>query len=146
MLCGYLKLKAAPLVHVAVLDDHRVDWQRLGDGADELRDRVVDGTLVALELLRGRVRLVVPSLWGHGFCGQHESQRFCGQHAKSWSRGAREQARAEKQAALDAAGVPKQSGRVKHVKKIVSTSERRREHTRKPNEEEEEERQLDGAR
>ena len=59
---------------------------------------------------------------------------------------AREQARAEKQAALDAAGVPKQSDRVKHVKKIVSTSERRREHMRKPNEEEEEERQLDGAR
>ena len=44
---------------------------------------------------------------------------------------AKEKARAERQQALDAAGVPKQAA-TKHVKKIVATADKRRERMRQP--------------
>ena len=55
---------------------------------------------------------------------------------------AREQAQKEKQRALDAAGVPKET-KEKHVKKIVATAQRRREAMRKPQEGEVEEEEGD---
>ena len=44
---------------------------------------------------------------------------------------AKEKARAERQQALDAAGVPKQAA-TKHVKKIVATADKRRDRMRQP--------------